>query len=220
MDTGNCTRQRYKTGPFKNDILTPHIKIMLKFFADLILKIIGWQVKVTLPDTKKIVLIGAPHTSNWDLAIALLCFWSIQKKVNWLAKKQIFIGPFSYLFKSLGGIPIDRSAANGFIQQISHEFDQHEEMILGVTAEGTRSKTKYWKTGFYYIAQTANVPICFAYVDYPDRIIGIEEVLIPSGDIDKDFEKIKAFYKDKRGKYPEKQGPIEIRTPASTSENN
>ncbi len=184
---------------------------MLKLFADSVLKIIGWQVKDNLPDIKKFVLIGAPHTSNWDLGIALLSFWSIQKKISWIAKKQIFIGPFHYLFKSLGGIPVDRSKPNGFIQQISREFEHHEEMILGIAAEGTRSKTKYWKTGFYYIAKSANIPICFAYVDYPSRTIGYEQGFIPGTDINKDFEQIKWFFQDKRGKHPEKQGPVDIK---------
>jgi 1-acyl-sn-glycerol-3-phosphate acyltransferase len=183
---------------------------VLKFLAGLIFKLIGWQLKVTMPDTKKFVLIGAPHTTNWDLGIALLTFWSLPQRITWLAKKQIFIGPVSWLFKSLGGIPIDRSAAHGFIQQISERFDNSEQMILCLAPEGTRSKTVFWKTGFYYIALSARVPICLGYVDYPTRTVGFEEVLTPSGDIEKDFEKIKDFYKDKKGKHPEKQGPVAI----------
>ena len=85
-------------------------------------------------------------------------------------------------------------------------------MIFGVTPEGTRSKTEYWKTGFYYIALEAKVPICLVYVDYPSRTFGFEKMLTPTGDINKDFEIIKAFYQDKRGKYPEKQGPIRIKS--------
>lgn len=185
---------------------------MLKFFADLILKLVGWRVDVILPEEKKFVLIGAPHTTNWDLPLSLLCFWSIQKKINWIAKKQIFIGPFNTLFRALGGIPIDRSVSNGFTNQIVNQFNSQEEMILSVTPEGTRSKTDYWKTGFYYIALAANIPICLGYVDYPNRTIGFGKMLYPSGDIKKDFEKIYLFYKDKKGKYPEKQGAVRIKS--------
>ncbi len=184
---------------------------MLKLFSKIILKLIGWHVEATLPEEKKFVLIGAPHTTNWDLVIGLLCFWSVSVHPTWVAKKQIFIGPLNYFFRALGGIPVDRSINAGFIEQIAHQFDSREKMIFGLTPEGTRSKTEYWKTGFYYIALKANVPVCLAYVDYPSRTFGLGEMLYPSGDIDKDFEIIKTFYRGKKGKYPEKQGPVQIK---------
>jgi len=184
---------------------------MLKFLADQILKLAGWRVQVTMPEAKKFVLIGAPHTSNWDFPLALLCFWSVQKPITWVAKKQLFTGPLNYFFSALGGIPVDRSAPSGFIEQVASQFDRSEEMILCLAPEGTRSKTTYWKTGFYYIALAAKVPVCLGYIDYPKRTMGFAEILIPSGDIDKDFAQIKMFYQDKTGKYPEKQGPIRIK---------
>ncbi len=185
---------------------------MLKIFSKIILKLFGWHVDVTLPEEKKFVLIGAPHTTNWDLPLALLCFWSVQIHITWVAKKQLFIGPLDYIFRVLGGIPVDRSVHSGFIRQIASQFDSCEEMFFGITPEGTRSKTEYWKTGFYYIALEAKVPICLAYVDFPSRTIGFGEIIIPSGDINKDFEQIKLFYENKKGKYPEKQGPIRIKS--------
>ena len=190
---------------------------MLKFLAKTILKLSGWCVDVSLPKEKKFVLIGAPHTSNWDLPIGLLCFWSVPIHLTWIGKKQLFIGPLNYFFRKLGGIPVDRSVHTGFIEQISHQFDTREEMIFGLTPEGTRSRTAYWKTGFYYIALQAKVPVCLAYVDYPSRTIGFGEMLYPSGDIEKDFEKIKLFYADKKGKYPEKQGPVKIKNDKSVA---
>lgn len=159
---------------------------------------------------------GAPHTTNWDLPIALLCFWSTATQINWVGKKQLFIGPLDYMFRALGGIPVDRSVATGFIEQIARQFNSREKMVFGITPEGTRSRTEYWKTGFYYIALKAKVPVCFAYIDFPSRTIGFGEMLYPSGDIDKDFEKIKLFYKDKVGKFPENQGPIKMREKSST----
>lgn len=184
---------------------------MLKLFSKIILKLIGWHVDVTLPEEKKFVLIGAPHTTNWDLPIGLLCLWSVPIHLTWIAKKQLFIGPLNYFFRALGGVPVDRSIATGFIEQIAHQFDCREEMIFGLTPEGTRSKTEYWKTGFYYIALKANVPICLAYVDYPSRTFGLGEMLYPSGDIEKDFELIRTFYRGKKGKHPEEQGPVHIK---------
>ena len=184
---------------------------MRKFIADLILKLFGWQVKVTLPAEKKFVLIGAYHTTNWDMPLGILTFWSTEKKIRWVAKQQIFAWPLGYFFRSLGGIAVDRSAPHGFIQQIASEFDGVDEMILCLAPEGTRSKTEYWKTGFYYIALTAKVPICLGYVDYPSKTLGFEKLIYPSGNIQKDFEQIKQFYQDKTGKYPEKHGPVRLK---------
>lgn len=184
---------------------------MLKIFSKIILKLIRWHVDVSLPVEKKFVLIGAPHTSNWDLALALLCFWSLEIPMSWVGKKQLFIGPLGYILRLMGGIPVDRSVRTGFIEQIAQQFDNREKMILSLAPEGTRSKTDYWKTGFYYIALTAKVPICLAYADYPKRTVGFGKMITPSGDIDKDFELIRAFYLKKEGKYPENQGPIKIR---------
>lgn len=184
---------------------------MLKTLSKIILKIIGWHVDIKLPEEKKFVLIGAPHTTNWDLPIGLLCFWSAQVHLTWVGKKQLFVGPLGYILRALGGIPVDRSIHTGFIEQIAQQFNNRKEMIFGLTPEGTRSKTEYWKTGFYYIALQAKVPICLAYVDYPSRTFGLGEIIMPTGDIDKDFELIKSFYQHKKGKYPQNQGPIRIK---------
>ena len=184
---------------------------MLKYLSKIILKIAGWHVDMIQPEEKKYILIGAPHTTNWDLPIGLLCFWSLQMRLTWIGKKQLFVGPLNYLFRALGGIPVDRSVSTGFIEQVAQQFDHREEMILGITPEGTRSRTDYWKTGFYYIALTAKVPIYLAYADYPSRTVGFREKIIPSGDFDKDFEKIKLFYENIKGKYPENQGPIKTK---------
>jgi len=191
---------------------------VLKVLSRLILKLLGWHVDVTLPKEKKFIMIGAPHTTNWDLPIGLLCFWSVPVRITWVAKKQLFVGPFNYFFRALGGIPVDRSVHTGFIEQIAQQFNQREEMIFGLTPEGTRSRTEYWKTGFYYIALKAKVPICCAYVDFPSRTVGFGKMIMPSGDINKDFEQIKLFYQDKKGKYPEKQGPVRIKPRQQTSD--
>ena len=191
------------------------ISSMLKLLSKIILKLIGWHVDVTLPQEKKFVVIGAPHPTNWDLPIGLLSFWSISIHLTWVAKKQLFVGPLDYIFRAMGGIPVDRSVHTGFIEQIAHQFNSRDEMVFGITPEGTRSKTEYWKTGFYYIALEAGVPVCLAYVDFPSRTFGFGEMLYPSGDIKKDFEKIKLFYENKVGKKPENQGPVKMRDKVS-----
>ncbi len=184
---------------------------MFKFFSQVILKLTGWQLNVVLPEEKKFVLIGAPHTSNWDFPLALLAFWTLDLNIYWVAKKQMFWGPLYYLFTFLGGIPVDRSSSHGFIEQIAKKFDKADKMVLTIAPEGTRSKTNYWKSGFYHIATSAKVPICLAYIDYSRRTLGFAQVLYPSGDINADMDTIASFYKNIKGKRPQSQGPVRLR---------
>lgn len=184
---------------------------MLKAFAQFILKLTGWTLKVKLPEEKKFVLIGAPHTSNWDLPLALLVFWTVDLKIYWVAKIQLFKGPLKNIFTALGGIPVNRSHSHGFIEQITERFSQADEMVLTISPEGTRKKTEHWKSGFYYIASNANVPIVFGYIDYAKRTLGFEAILLPSGDIDADMKLIADYYKNIQGKISEQQGEIRIR---------
>ncbi|HHJ36541.1 MAG TPA: glycerol acyltransferase [Gammaproteobacteria bacterium] len=184
---------------------------MLKYFSKTILKLAGWQLKINTPEENKFILIGAPHTSNWDFPLALLTFWTLDLRIHWVAKKQMFRGPLHYLFTALGGIPVDRSASNGFISQIADRFDRAERMVLTIAPEGTRSKTEYWKSGFYHIALAAEVPICLGYIDYRTRTLGFHQLMHPSGDIEADMKIIADFYQDIEGKYPGEQGPVRIR---------
>lgn len=184
---------------------------ILKSFSKTILKLAGWQLNVVLPEENKFVLIGAPHTSNWDFPLALLTFWTLDQKIYWVAKIQMFWGPLYYLFTFLGGIPVDRSSSHGFIEQIAKRFNQADEMVLTISPEGSRSKTDYWKSGFYHIAISAKVPICLAYIDYSRRTLGFEQVLYPGDNIDADMEIIADFYKNIKGKRPQCQGPVRLR---------
>lgn len=184
---------------------------MLKFIAKSIIKLAGWRLDIVLPKENKFILIGAPHTSNWDFPLALLTFWTTDLKIKWVGKIQMFRGPLHYLFTALGGIPVDRSASHGFIEQIANKFKQSDEMVLTIAPEGTRSKTRYWKSGFYYIALSADVPVCLGFIDYKTRTVGFNKLLYPTGDIETDMEIIADFYQVMKGKYPEKQGHVQIR---------
>ncbi len=185
---------------------------MRKYLATTILRLIGWRVEGSLPAEKKLVIVGAPHTSNWDLPLALLCIWAANRRITWVMKKQLFVGPLNTLFRALGGLPVDRSAPNGLIAQIVQLFEQQDEMLFGITPEGTRSRTDHWKTGFYYIALRAGVPVCLGYIDYSKKIIGFGPLLQPAGDIEKDMKTIRAFYQQYKGRYPQKQGEIQVKT--------
>ncbi len=183
---------------------------MLKKISRFILSVLGWQLDAQLPPEKKYVIIGAFHTSNWDFPIGILGLWAMGLKACWVGKHTLFRGPLGPAFKLLGGIPVDRTVHTGFINRIAEQYKSRDEMALTIAAEGTRSKTEYWKTGFYHIAVEAGVPIALGYIDYGKKKLGIGATLYPTGDINADFEIIREFYKDKTGLRPENQGPIAL----------
>ncbi len=132
-------------------------------------------------------------------------------KFSWVGKHTLFFWPLGPLLRAIGGIPVDRSQGTSFLKRVLELYEAKEKLILAIAPEGTRSRTRYWKTGFYTIAHRAGVPICLGYIDYSRKVIGLEKIIIPSGEIEQDFEVIKDYYQGKSGKYPEKQGEIRIR---------
>lgn len=184
---------------------------MLATLSKFVLRILGWTLEINLPPHKKYVLVGAPHTSNWDLPLALLYMSAVSLRFSWAGKHTIFKGPIGTILRAVGGIPVNRRIRSGLIERMSELFDSRETMILAITPEGTRSKVPYWKTGFYYIALRAKVPITLGYLDYKKKNLGMGYSFIPSGDIEKDIKIVRAFYKGKTGRHPEQQGEIAIR---------
>lgn len=163
-----------------------------------------------LPDIPKFVAI-ATHTSNWDFPVTLLLAFALRIKITILGKDSLFRWPFGSLFRWFGVIPIDRKKSTNIVERMIQVFRESEKLILVVTPEGTRKKVKHWKTGFYYIAMGAGVPIALAFVDYHRKAGGIGPMITPTGDIDADIEVIKSFYADITGKYPEKSGKVGIK---------
>ena len=155
----------------------------------------GWKIEGEMPkNISQCVIIGAPHTSNWDFVYAMAALRIIQVKPNYLAKKQLFWWPLSLLLKKTGGIAVDRSKSHNLVESIFTLFQSHEKLLMLFPAEGTRSAVKKWKTGFYWVALKAGVPVYMAYLDYGKRRAGIGPRLDVTGDIQADFKKIKAFY--------------------------
>jgi 1-acyl-sn-glycerol-3-phosphate acyltransferase len=183
---------------------------MLKTLSRFILSLLGWQLETKLPKEKKFVIIGAFHTSNWDFPVGILGMWALGLKASWVGKHTLFRGPLGPLLKRMGGIPVDRTLHTGFIRRIAELYKSSQQMALTIAAEGTRSKTKHWKTGFYFIAVEAGVPIALGYLDWGKKKLGIGAMLYPTGDIERDFETIRDFYKHKTGLRPENQGPIAL----------
>ena len=181
---------------------TPVVKTILRALSVGFLKLAGWRIQGTLPPgAEKSVLIAAPHTSNWDLPYTLMVAFSLRLTVYWMGKEQIFRFPFRGLMMWLGGIPVQREKSNNLVAASVEAIKAASGPLqLVVPPEGTRSKTRYWKTGFYHIAVGAQVPIVLAYMDYEKKISGLGPVFEPTGNIEVDMAQIKAFYANFKGK--------------------
>jgi 1-acyl-sn-glycerol-3-phosphate acyltransferase len=173
-----------------------------KYLARFILWITGWKIDFRIPPEKKCIIVVAPHTSNWDLIIGKLVNWSSGIKPKFLVKKEAFNFFTSPLIYMWGGIPVDRSKSGDVIEQVIKLFEEKEELVLGITPEGTRKRNPDWKTGFYRIAIRANVPIYLGYIDFATKQGGMHQKFVPTGDMEKDMKEIKTYYKDMKGKYP------------------
>jgi 1-acyl-sn-glycerol-3-phosphate acyltransferase len=181
---------------------TPVINTIVRYLSIWFLKVSGWKVEGAYPHGhEKFVMIAAPHTSNWDLPYMLMVAFSFRLHVYWMGKASIFKWPFGAVMKWLGGIPVHREQSNNLVLASANAIKQaNRAMQLVVPPEGTRSKVRYWKTGFYYIALEAKVPIVMAYMDYERKLTGLGPILQPSGDIEADMKIIKAFYAPFKGK--------------------
>lgn len=161
---------------------------------------LGWRYEGTLPNVPKLVLVGAPHTSNWDFFLAMGVMFSLDIHMSWLAKHTFVNGPFGSILRRLGGIPVDRTAAHGLVEQIVQEYKRREHLFLAISPEGTRSKVRRWRTGFYYIAMGANVPILPVVADYGRKVIALCEPIWPSGNIEEDMARLQANFSGVFGK--------------------
>jgi 1-acyl-sn-glycerol-3-phosphate acyltransferase len=181
---------------------TPVVNTVLRALSVGFLKLNGWKVLGSLPaGCEKCVFIAAPHTSNWDLPYTLMVAFSLKLNIYWMGKSQIFKPPFKGVMMWLGGIPVHREQANNLVEASAQAIvAANGPLQLVVPPEGTRSKSRYWKTGFYYIALNAKVPIVMAYMDYERKISGLGPLFIPTGDIEADMVRIKAFYAPFKGK--------------------
>ena len=167
-------------------------------------KLSGWKVSGGKPDLKKYVIIVAPHTSNWDFFVGWGARNVIGFRPNFLAKKSLFNIPFvGWFLKFIGGVPVDRSKSTHLVDQVVELYQQQEAFIMTITPEGTRSYSPNWKTGFYRIAHQAKVPIVKIGFDYATKTVFIDKPFYPTGDMDKEIEEIKDYFRPFRGKNPE-----------------
>lgn len=180
----------------------------MKTLSRRLLALLGWTLVEPLERPAKAVLVGYPHTSNWDGVYALLVKLALGLDARWVGKDTLFRRPIGGIMRRLGGIPIDRSAPHGFVAQMAAEFASRPDFLLVIAPEGTRSLTKGWKSGFYRIALAAKVPVALAFVDYERREAGILTYLTLTGDPASDIATIAAHYEGRQGKHPELASPI------------
>lgn len=178
---------------------------MLKKFCNwLLFRHWGWQLNVTVDLPEKFIIALAPHTSNWDFILGQLYMRSQGMKINFLMKKEWFFWPLGPIFRRMGGIPVYRSKHTHMTDTLAKQAESMSSFKLCITPEGTRSLNPDWKLGFYYIALKAQIPILLYGLDYERKLIQCTESIIPTGDIDNEMKKIKLYFKDFKGKYPEK----------------
>ena len=175
--------------------------------ARLCMRLIGWSFTGSLPDLKKAVIIVAPHTSNWDFVIGVIAMFAISVRVSFLGKDTLFRPPFGFLFRWLGGFPVDRSSPSGVVEQTVEVFDRAPALALALSPEGTRRRTARWRTGFYHIAIGADVPIIPVALDFENRTIAIGQPVKMTGEEDADLTQLGEFFADVKGFRPALASP-------------
>ncbi len=191
-----------RTTVFSTPILTP----LLRLIAIAILKLVGWKAVGKEIEDRRLVLIAAPHTSNWDFPLMLLVVLKLRLKIFWMGKHTLFPFPLGWLMKWLGGIPINRSKSHNVVNETVNRYKQEEDLVILIPPEGTRKRVEKWKTGFYHIANAAEVPILLGYVDAAKKEAGLADFFHTTGDLESDMQEIRAFYASKQGIRAEASG--------------
>jgi len=168
----------------------------------------GWRVSGGAPSVRKAIVVAAPHTSNWDFPFTMAVAWTLGVKMKWVGKHTLFRFPFGGFMRSIGGIALHRGTTKNFVEQIVELLDASEDLLVIISPEGTRSKVKRWRTGFYHMARNANVPIVLGFLDFRKKEGGLGEVFAPTGDLEGDAAHMRAFYSGICGKNGEQTGEI------------
>jgi 1-acyl-sn-glycerol-3-phosphate acyltransferase len=176
------------------------------------LRMRGWTIAGQAPpDEPVVVMIAAPHTSNWDFPLMLWLSWASGVEPHFLAKQELFRGPLGPFMRSVGGLTVDRANPQGAVEDLVARAATADHFQLVIAVEGTRTRKQYWKSGFYRIAQQADVPMCLGFCDGPTRTVGYGPTIRATGDVRADMDIIRAFYADKQGVNPENRTEPRLR---------
>ena len=181
---------------------------MMQMLSRWLLGKFGWTLLEPAERPPKAVVIAYPHTSNWDFLYTMLGKSTLGLGAHWVAKDTLFRWPIGIIMRGLGGIPVNRRQRTGFVEQMAGEFARHQDFMLAVAPEGTRSLTPGWKTGFYRIAMAAQVPVALACIDYGRREVGVLCYFELSGDMATDIARIAEIYEGRQGYRPALASPI------------
>jgi len=184
---------------------------MVKILAVIYFALFGWKLFGKAPEARKYVLVAAPHTSNWDFFYLKLSAIMLGVQLQWMGKHTLFKGILGPFTRRMGGVPVDRMSRNNVVDQMVRQFEINKRLVLTIPPEGTRSYVEYWKSGFYYIAKNANVPIVLSKLDYGRKRSGIGETIFPVGDISEVMDRIREYYKDACAKFPDQFGRIRLK---------
>ena len=184
---------------FSTPVVTPLVRMLARFG----LRLCGWRLDLGEPPPRPFVFIGAPHTSNWDFPLMLAAVLSLRCDARWLGKDSLFRPPFGGVMRWLGGIPVDRSSPQNLVAQMAGFIREHPDVILCVPPEGTRKKVDRWRTGFYFIALEAGIPIVMTVLDADTRTIRNLGFHMPQGNADSEILEIQHKYRGFRGLIPQ-----------------
>jgi len=177
-----------------------------RWLGKALLKFMGWKVSGDFPQHKKVVVALGPHTSNWDFIIAMPAIMATGINANYLMKKEVFVWPFSIVWKWLGGVPLNRKATENTVEQLIQKYNESEKLWVAIAPEGTRKKVDYWKTGFLRVAEAAGVPVMLVAWDYPSKTFVLEKIWPTTGNHEEDAANIRAYVnKTYTGRYPNNQ---------------
>ncbi len=168
----------------------------------------GWDVEGEPPQAPNAVIIAAPHTSNWDLPHMLAAAWVFRMRISWLGKHTLFRAPFSWFMTAMGGLPVNRSSPHGLVREVANKLQKPEPLFLAIPPSGTRKFRDGWKSGFYWIANTADVPVVVGFLDYKRKRASLGYTFRTSGDVIADMDKVRAIYEPVVGKFPELKNTI------------
>ena len=184
---------------------TPFLSTFYHYLARIIMRLFGWRIEGKLPDLPKFVLIGAPHTSNWDFLLFLGVIFSLRANVRFMGKAQLFRFPVGWFFRYCGGVPVERKKSTGLVEQMVKVCNESDQFVLTIAPEGTRHHVTEWKRGFYHIAKSAGIPIVMAIVDGRHKTVHIGQVFHPTEDMEADMKAIKAVFEGVTGIKPRRK---------------
>jgi len=195
-----------KTTIFNTPILSP----LLRLVSNSVMRLAGWRVDGNVPGLSKFIIIGAPHTSNWDFILFLGIVFRLKINVSYMGKVELFRSPLGWFFYYCGGIPVDRSKSTGLVEQTVEACQKADHFILVIAPEGTRHGVKEWKRGFYHIAKGAEIPVVLAKVDGKHKTVHVGQVFYPTEDMEADMKAIQDSFKGLVGiRPPRKYIPLE-----------